>query len=1041
MNGLARQLADLRPNPEEIRFLLLNTAGMDPEVIDFNGDPVLIWERVLDEAWKRQCLDAIVTAIGAEYSAEKEALGSAMQSYREARSSVQSLPPLLTPHLRMDLVGLLIRFDEFSSPVHLQTFISSHQSLAPCTSAIPTQLGPREHFVREFVTYVERLQRSAFLLFTVLEQLDALHPNIVFAPQLRRVSAQLGLAANMDAVDRSVAADDEDAGDTAMLYFKGPLPIESTREESEESKIPPADWIDASQSSPSEFALRIAMLVFHGGSWDRCVAGFRALEEVVSTTSSVPDATQAPAEPATKPPSISAGVASAGARLDQNGSDKTIRIDGVDRQAVLDHVWAAQYHRSALCLWFRSLATSRDREVRYRVAGVIGVLFARNSESIRREVLEPWAHQHEQAAALRVTIAIALRVAVEEPNGATTVENLLRLWGRSNRSLKWAAARALIYVTRAKGLRDAIRSLRAILESEGDVVHIRGIGSRWFVGTDGFRASMIDAVEKLVLHVVATTDAHSGVLVETLEECDQWIGDDRIVNGDAPQGDASKPGRNLPPGNGLLVTVRIARLKLPDSTGTLEQPLLLAVPHVDAEYYDRVGRSLSRLLDNPLTCDAVLQVLSEWVAMCSDRSELAPRLQEALDSILKQVGDPGRTRRLFAQNFEVYSPQVRFAPHLGLREIPVTGRVLVVLDASSSARPFWPEIRNLGGELCARLPSTTERTVFLLSSAVAADISSPNLAAPEGEADGRVGLLAPIMRGIEPLPAVPTTVVIIGSGEIYDLVDWVDHPSVDRWILIRSGPDRLSSDARVQKYCIESERFEDLVEHLSISWPPAPREVPTRRIGGTLGDAWRVDRSGFPLRYMRPLGGFFQFFPVAKSLFERYLVSPDCKDWDDARYEKVLETNPRSSWADAPRAEVSRLLLSGILPDEAEAFAEWAGLGARLLSADEWLRCCDDLEQQPVEDPPPGLSVDAMAMWDCIVDSLNPANLLALSLMDRGTRELVRQSPGMHYGALGSPVDPSRTTNRDPRQCIDMPPSPSRRLGCGIRLAMKPLNS
>jgi NACHT domain-containing protein len=85
MSDLANSLAKLYPDGDRVRLFLL-TVGLDPDRIDLTGDAILRWERVLDEAWKHQMVQAIVMAASKDYEAREEELVKQMQQYLDLRS-------------------------------------------------------------------------------------------------------------------------------------------------------------------------------------------------------------------------------------------------------------------------------------------------------------------------------------------------------------------------------------------------------------------------------------------------------------------------------------------------------------------------------------------------------------------------------------------------------------------------------------------------------------------------------------------------------------------------------------------------------------------------------------------------------------------------------------------------------------------------------------------------------------------------------------------------------------------------------------------
>jgi tetratricopeptide (TPR) repeat protein len=80
MNDLSSILAMLYSSPEEVRSLV-RKLGMNPDQIDLKGASTLIWERVLQEAWKLKKLELLIDAAGGEYVAWQADLTKALKQY------------------------------------------------------------------------------------------------------------------------------------------------------------------------------------------------------------------------------------------------------------------------------------------------------------------------------------------------------------------------------------------------------------------------------------------------------------------------------------------------------------------------------------------------------------------------------------------------------------------------------------------------------------------------------------------------------------------------------------------------------------------------------------------------------------------------------------------------------------------------------------------------------------------------------------------------------------------------------------------------
>ena len=95
------------------------------------------------------------------------------------------------------------------------------------------------------------------------------------------------------------------------------------------------------------------------------------------------------------------------------------------------------------------------------------------------------------------------------------------------------------------------------------------------------------------------------------------------------------------------------------------------------------------------------------------------------------------------------------------------------------------------------------------------------------------------------------------------------------------------------------------------------------------------DRFGFPLIMLPTLECQVHLLPVTKIQFERFLAEAN-NDFGDTWYEQVLAINPRVGYRHLTPDNREQLFMTGILPEEAQAFASWMGAGFDLPTVDEW---------------------------------------------------------------------------------------------------------
>lgn len=96
-----------------------------------------------------------------------------------------------------------------------------------------------------------------------------------------------------------------------------------------------------------------------------------------------------------------------------------------------------------------------------------------------------------------------------------------------------------------------------------------------------------------------------------------------------------------------------------------------------------------------------------------------------------------------------------------------------------------------------------------------------------------------------------------------------------------------------------------------------------------------LDRTNFPVLELPTLPFGILWLPVTKIQFERFLV--DTGAFDNAWYQDKLQNfNSRVSAGNLGITNYWQAFMTGILPIEAVRYAEWAGHGSDLPTAQEW---------------------------------------------------------------------------------------------------------
>jgi tetratricopeptide (TPR) repeat protein len=99
MSGLARLLAKLYSDPDRIRFLVRHAQmGVVPEAIDLSGPVNLVWDRVLQEAERRKCVDQLVRRVTDEFPTRRDDLTVELQRYHQACVATCKRAVIADPH-------------------------------------------------------------------------------------------------------------------------------------------------------------------------------------------------------------------------------------------------------------------------------------------------------------------------------------------------------------------------------------------------------------------------------------------------------------------------------------------------------------------------------------------------------------------------------------------------------------------------------------------------------------------------------------------------------------------------------------------------------------------------------------------------------------------------------------------------------------------------------------------------------------------------------------------------------------------------------
>ncbi len=162
------------------------------------------------------------------------------------------------------------------------------------------------------------------------------------------------------------------------------------------------------------------------------------------------------------------------------------------------------------------------------------------------------------------------------------------------------------------------------------------------------------------------------------------------------------------------------------------------------------------------------------------------------------------------------------------------------------------------------------------------------------------------------------------------------------------------------------------------------------------------DRTNFPLIAVAEVGIEAHLLPVTKCQFEQFLA--DAGEVSRSLYRRMLKLNPRILPDDLTLDNRERLFVTGILPAEAQAFAEWLGEGFDLPTVKEWRAIYGALRWTlpPRHDLAAELAEGVTGtILNKLTDQICPSFMLDLALMREGVVEWVRHEEG--WVGLGAP--------------------------------------
>jgi len=943
----------------------------------------------------------------------------------------------LTVNLQSSCVRVLLHCREFKDKHTLEPLFGI-DPLTKYADALPLEARSQIHLVEvvihNLVTYSGTRGEALLELLSVLrdkreqaqaewKQLDELCKQVSFYLSSLATEKEPAVAEN-----RTRESENRELREAIENYrLDGRQPSELSTE----------DWIAQANDNYYEWAFRIALAVFNGAPWDLCVETAMDLAKRVASLESplvTPDISAAPSSM----PSPLKLLASVHGELVDSGTFRAVKAKQPQvARPVLNYVWDEYTRRDLLIDWLSDLVVSRNSIKRIRGSIAAGLLMLNNFDSVQRSLLNRWVHGEDQRD-YRKAIGRALGVVAEEGGLLTNVRQLLKSWALSSEQVfRWAAARAYIFVGIRCPIDEVITQWKIIADAEDvGTATINFESFRW-IFVNQLHISLLDGMERFFLNAAEVPEIRRTAFVEGVVSFKRWADEEQRENAEVGKDDADS---QLTFGLGLLMSIKLARMNVPTAGHESSWPPILLTlfdpEESDSVYAQSLLAVFEQILLDAASQPTALDLLRNWLTRVEMNPEFKGNLRRFLGDLLKRDRLQGSIHRLVAMHLDLWSPQSHFRIRSQHPDLSHVKNAIIVVDGSESARPYWIEIRSLALELGSAFSDSAAK-VYVLSDGEARTLTDlaeikPDLATRSRPA---CSLIAPILRDVvEPQQQVDA-LIVIGNGEIFDLSDWVGHPAIDCWILVRMGPEPLipKSEKRIDEL---STNLPELVyDRLFVPTPKEAHYARSVRSTRVVDDKWRVDQTGFPIVRVDPLQSYVHLFPIAKVQFERFLTSGTSSLCADEQYAELLKENARISYRALDQSKYEQLFLTGIKPEECKQFGSWLGNDYVLPDDREWLACYDWLARHPITDVPAGISDEAFSIWQTITALRAPTNLLELSLMSEGVKEWVTISGNRDkHGGLGCPVIRFQTLNRNPRQLVNLTTSQIRVSAYGFRL-------
>lgn len=548
----------------------------------------------------------------------------------------------LRDELRRRCRSLLMEFDEeFNDPKLLRTVFEA-EALKPFADNLPDAPNKATR-VDLTLSYTLKLRstRHGLVLLIFLRVLlsERCQPSDERHQKLKELIAEIELTdVTSKPEQEQKSAENRDYNQQLQTA------IRSERSEAQDKDGNPQtaeQWFDEAGDNLDEWALRIALAVFNGTSYETIDRAKTELFELLDPPRPPqpppkPDEPPQPLPPVI-PPRKSVRLRNARATETQESpaKPKVVKLDDPNlAYEALRFIWR-EYNdwHGYLIEWLTDYAAGQPVEIRMRAAVAAGVLAKEDYVVVRNRLLLCWVNAEQNGDQYRAAVGMALGCVILDQQWRDEIRDLLKEWAISNDpARRWAAARAYIYVGVYCPIKEVIGQWRAIARSEEATISFAMSGNMFL--RFALHMSLADAMVTFFLNAAEISDEVSYekrqlIFEDALEGLEEWTKADELANDS--------------PGFGLFMFLTLTRVLITGNTPEENWPFIL-LHLVDADapqspYCLRLARLFHKALNQSAIIQQALEPLQSWLEWIDleplfDAPKYEARMQTLLEAII-----------------------------------------------------------------------------------------------------------------------------------------------------------------------------------------------------------------------------------------------------------------------------------------------------------------------------------------------------------------------------------------------------------------------